>query len=160
MARPSNASLKQSLRRRFPATLWRVSSGRGTSSSWTHVVWTDGPSTQLVERFLASIGAKPGYMDQTDYYNGERISTNRTISDAFKMRVAGELLGSKPVPPVAAWHYSVKRSNAGGWYDLRDCIWQAVSRRDYFDQARFDANAWLEAWAHGSKDAPTAVQYA
>lgn len=160
MSRPDNASLKQSLRRRFPATAWRVNSGRGTSSNWTHVVWSDGPSTDLVQGFLATIGARPGYMDQTDYYCGERVTCNRAISDGFKLRVATELLSPKIVPPTETWHHSVKRSNAGGWYDLRDCIWRAIEHRDDLERARFDAHAWLEAWAHNSQEAPSAVCFA
>jgi len=160
MARPDNSTIKRSLSKRFPATSFRVFSGRGTSSSWTHIAWQDGPSEQLVTAHVSSIGARPGYMDQTDYYNGERMSLTRKISDAFKLRVAVELLGSKPVPPMDVWHYSVKRPNGGGWYDLRDCVWQAIQRRDYLDSCRFDAHAWLEAWAHGLKEAPSAVCYA
>lgn len=159
MARPDNTTIKRLLSKHFSATRFSVSSGRGTSSCWTHVVWTDGPSTGRVEAFLCTIGATPGHMDQTDYYNGERISTNRKLSDAFRTRVATELLAPKAVPPMNVWHYDVKRPNMGGWYSLRDCIWEAASNRENFERAQFDAHAWMEAWAHNRKEAPSAVSY-
>lgn len=158
--RPDNMTLKRLLSQRFPATTFRVYSGRGTASGWSHVQWSDGPSTHLVESFLATLGAAPGSMDNTDYFNGERVSTDRKISDAFRDRVAAELLAPKPVPPLEAWTYYVNRPNAGGSYDFQDCVHRATSRREYFESERFNAHAWLEAWSHGQREAPTCVRYA
>ena len=159
MSRPDNAVLKRGLHQRFPATRFRVSSGRGTGRSWSHVYWTDGPSTQLVDTALVQLGAAPGHMDNTDYFNGERISTTRTLSDGFKRLVADALLAPKPVPPVEAWEYQVRGANNQGWYSLGDCIYRAASRRDYFEHERFNAHAWLEAWAHNLREAPASVSY-
>lgn len=160
MSRPDNRSLKQSLSHRFPATSWRVSAGRGTASCWTHITWTDGPSVDLVHRFLSTLGAAPGTMDNTDYFEGERVNTHREISLAMAQLVAAALLAPKIVPPVEAWHYDVKRPNGGGWYSFQNCVNLAASNREHFERAQFDAHSWLEAWAHGKKDAPSAVCYA
>jgi hypothetical protein len=99
-------------------------------------------------------------MDITDYFEGERVSTNRTISDGMLLMVARELLGAKPVPPMDAWQHDVQRPNMGGWYNLYNCVRSAASNRENFERAQFDAHAWLEAWAHNRKDAPSAVVYA
>ncbi len=160
MTRPNNATLKQLLKTRFPATKFSVRAGRGTSRSWTHVSWTDGPTERLVEDMLADVGSAPGYMDQTDYFNGERVSVSRSSSDIHRQRVAQTLLGSKPVPPQEAWSWQVRRANGGGYNDLHCIVNRAIYRREEIDRHRFDANAWLEAWAHGSHIAPDSVVYA
>jgi len=159
MSRPDNRTLKHLLTRRFPATSWSVKAGRGTSCSWTHISWTDGPTDQLVTRYLSSIGSAPGTMDITDYFDGERVSTHRELSDDMQLMVATALLDPKPVPPVAAWQHDVQRSNRGGWYNFYNCVRFAASNRENFERAQFDAHAWLEAWAHNRKDAPSAVNY-
>ena len=87
-ARPENATIKRLLARRFPATTFRVYNGRGTGRCWSHIAWTDGPSTQLVESFLATIQAAPGTKDLTDYFAGERvIVTDRGIHDGWFVRL-------------------------------------------------------------------------
>lgn len=156
MARPSNVAIKQSLTRRFPAVKWSVKSGRGTASSWTEIKWTDGPSDDIVTAHLATLGAAPGFMDNTDYYNGERVLLERRLSPGFELLVAGRLLRPKQVPPPAAWSYYVQRPNGGG-YTLHECICRAAHHRERFEEERYRALAWLEAWAHGLKEAPQCV---
>ena len=133
MARPDNLTLKRLLSRRFPATAFRVYAGRGTSSSWTHIDWTDGPTDDLVTHYLSTIGSAPGSMDITDYFEGERVSTRREISEDMRQMVAKQLLGSKPVPPVSAWDHDVKRPNMGGWYNFHQCVRFAASNRGSLD---------------------------
>lgn len=157
--RPDNASLKRELSRRFPAVRFTVRSGRGTGCGWTHIGWTDGPTVRRVEQELATLNAAPGTMDQTDYFDGERVSTDRTTSYAFRLRVAALLLAPKPLPPESEWSRGIARGNCGGYYDLWHCIWQATSNREHFERARFDAHAWLDAIRQGLSEAPRSVNY-
>lgn len=157
--RPSNADLKRALRARFPAVKFSVHSGRGTGASWTHVDWADGPSERAVTAALAELGAAPGTMDQSDYFNGERISATRHVSDAHRARVAALLLAPQDVPPADVWGWNVRRSNAGGYYNLHDVVHRACARRDDFERHQFDAHAWLAAYRDQTHDAPTSVNY-
>ena len=160
MSRPNNATLKRLLTKRFPATRFRVYSGRGTASSWSHADWIDGPSAHLVETFLATIGAAPGTMDNTDYFSGERVSCNRRVSDHFRRRVAAWLLSPKTPPPESEWHPRIRGANGTGYYDLNTTVHRAISRPDlHLDHARFAAHAWYTARITGKTDAPTSVCY-
>jgi len=105
------------------------------------------------------IQAAPGSMDQTDYFNGERIGLTRHISETMQDQVARALLGAKVVPPRDAWDHDVQRPNSGGWYNFHQCVWSAASNRENFERAQFDAHAWLEAWAHNRREAPNSVNY-
>ena len=157
--RPDNATLKRELSRRFPAVRFSVRSGRGTACAWTHIAWTDGPTERRVTAELATLGAAPGSMDHTDYFNGERVSTDRHTTDAEQARIAALLVAPHPVPPRAEWGRGVARQNGGGWYDFQQCVWSAASNRENFERARFDAHAWLAAVRAGSATAPTSVTY-
>jgi len=159
MSRPNNATLKRELSRRFPAVRFSVRSGRGTSSCWTHIGWTDGPTDQRVESVLGQLGAAPGTVDQSDYFDGERVSCSRQVSDGEYARVAALLLAPKVVPPQSEWGRGILRGNCGGYYDFRDCLWRAVSNRENFERERFNAHAWLAAITAGLAEAPRSVTY-
>lgn len=160
MARPSNADLKKALNRRFPSTAFRVHSGRGTSACWSHVGWTDGPSESLVVSFLATLGAAPGHSDQSDYFDGERVSVTRHLSDDFRLMVARSLVGNRPLPAMETWHKDIRQANGTDWYSFRDCVYRAAVNRTHFENERFQAVAWMNAMAHGKREAPTLVVYA
>jgi hypothetical protein len=157
--RPDNATLKRALRARFPAVRFSVTSGRGTAACWTHVAWTDGPTERLVEDALADLSASPGHMDQTDYFEGERVSLDRTVSDLALQHVAGVLLGRKPVPPRELWARDVLFSNGRGWRNFYSIVHGAAQNRENLDLWRFEAHAWLAAVQAGSAEAPTSVDY-
>jgi len=144
MSRPANREIKRHLQATFPAFKFSVRSGRGTGSSWTHIDWTDGPSDRRVNEVLAEIGAIAGHMDQSDYFEGERINTTRAQSDAHRESVARTLLAPKAVPAPELWSRNVKIPGRG-WVDLNQIVYGAASHREYMDRYRFEAHLWLDA---------------
>lgn len=157
MARPDNVTLKRELSRRFRSTRFRVYSGRGTSRSWSHIAWTDGPSEGLVLAVLGMLGATPGSMDETDYFNGERVSLYRTSSEMARQRVARALLAPHPVPAREAWGKDVNQQPGRGWYNFEGCVLGAAANRLDFERYRFEALCWLAAITAGTTAAPQSV---
>lgn len=158
MARPDNSTLKRYLRATFPATTFSVTRGRGTGYGWTHISWTDGPTSRRVTDALALVGAAPGHMDNTDYFDGERVSPRRDLSEAFELRLAELLLGGRDrVPPREQWSKGVTRAVSGGWYNLHECIYRVAGDRQQLSDERVRAQAWLWAIQHGEPRAPSSV---
>jgi hypothetical protein len=144
MSRPANSQIKRHLQATFPAVKFSVRSGRGTGASWTHIGWTDGPTDGRVTEALAAFGVVAGHMDMSDYFEGERISTSRDISEANGDVVARVLLAPKAVPARSLWSRNV-RIDGRGWVDLHQIVWCAAANRENAERSRFEAHLWLDA---------------
>ncbi len=146
----SAAWLKQELRRRFPATTFRVRGSRGTGAGYSYIAWTDGPSVRAVQEVTGQVEGTTfdGMTDSTTSHETRAqwcpkrqqwvrpwlrgIMENRTWSEAFLARVA-EAVSKRynaPIPPRDQWRTASPFANAWSQQDT----WEAIVARAASDR--------------------------
>lgn len=141
----SAAWLKAELRRQFPAVTFSVRMDRGTAAGWCRVSWTDGPSDRAVCQITSEVvgSSFDGQTDSTTYWitrpqwcpkRGQwvrprvrSVNTYRSLSDAFRNRVAQAIAAryGVPVPPRDQWYRA--QVVEGAWSDR--WTWESVIYR-------------------------------
>lgn len=144
--------VRAALKQAFPSVKFSVRTDRYAGGSSVDVKWTDGPTSDAVERVAKRFeGATfDGMIDLKEYkrdsmLNGEPVSfgadyvmCTRLVSVEFAQRIADELSDRYGVEWItvtecagdANWQ-DAYRVDIGGGQTLRDAIWREISKRAY-----------------------------
>jgi hypothetical protein len=144
--------IRRDLARAFPGTTFSVRISRYSGGSSIDVRWTDGPTSDAVERVTGRYEGK-GLMDNTDYapyvdgeldgecvhFGSDYVHCTRSFSPAFAQAVADEVAdryGTEWITvKTCKWDGSADWSDAwkvqvDPYTTLQDLIWREISRRD------------------------------
>jgi hypothetical protein len=158
------ALVRRVLKRAFPATTFRIRTGRGAGVSSVDIRWTDGPTRRAVDAIVGEFeaGSFDGMTDCYDYRQGpdrflivdgvtyrrgcRYVFTMRDLSPAFRLRVAEAVSaywGDLPVPTFDTWGQAPREADAHAqartgrtWPQL---VWEAAEDRSKITHAERDA---------------------